>query len=78
MIAVFGMSGVWEWVVVLVVILIFFGVGKLPAVLGQMGKGVKSFKDGMREDGDQPKEIDVTPDEEHRRTKTAEADEVHR
>ena len=79
MIALLGMSGVWEWVIILVVILIFFGVGKLPAVLGQMGKGVKAFKDGMREDDDDhPKEIDVTPDTGAQRSKVSEADEVRR
>ena len=52
MIALIGLSGTWEWVIILVIILIFFGVGKLPNVLGQMGKGVKAFKDGMRDDSD--------------------------
>ena len=35
---------------ILVMVVIFFGVGKLPAVLGQMGRGVKAFKDGMNDD----------------------------
>ncbi|MCB9779519.1 MAG: twin-arginine translocase TatA/TatE family subunit [Alphaproteobacteria bacterium] len=60
-----GMPGPTEWIIILVIVLIFFGVGKLPAVLGQMGKGVKAFKDGVneanKEDKDDPKEIDVTP-----------------
>ena len=56
----FGMSGPWEWIVVLVIVLIFFGVGKLPAVLGQMGKGVKAFKDGMTDEEKDAAQIDVT------------------
>lgn len=52
MIALIGLSGTWEWVIILVIILIFFGVGKLPNVLGQMGKGVKAFKDGMKDDAE--------------------------
>jgi len=56
----FGMSGPWEWIVVLVIVLIFFGVGKLPNVLGQMGKGVKAFKDGMTDDEKDAEQIDVT------------------
>ena len=46
--------GVPELMIILVVVLIFFGAGKLPQVLGQMGKGVKEFKKGMKEkdDGD--------------------------
>lgn len=46
----FGIPSGGEWVIVLVIVVIFFGVGKLPAVLGQMGKGVKAFKNGMNED----------------------------
>lgn len=60
-----GMPGLGEWIVILVIVVIFFGVGRLPDVLGQMGKGVKAFKDGMS--GDDPKrsrEIDVTPADE--------------
>ena len=60
----FGIPGGYEWLVVLVIVLIFFGVGKLPQVLGQMGLGVRAFKDGMNTppDGeDRPGEIDVTP-----------------
>lgn len=44
-----GMMGPMEWGILLVVVLIFFGAGKLPQVFGQLGKGVKSFKDGMNE-----------------------------
>ena len=54
MVAVFGLAGPWEWIIVLVVVMIFFGAGKLPQVLGQMGRGVKAFKDGMNEDENNP------------------------
>ncbi len=67
----FGMPGPTELILILAIVLIFFGVGKLPAVLAQMGKGVKAFKDGMKEDDD-PKEIDVTPP----RPKVNDAEEV--
>jgi sec-independent protein translocase protein TatA len=43
------MPGPWELGIVVLLVLIVFGAGKLPKVLGQMGKGVKSFKDGMKE-----------------------------
>ena len=46
------MPGPWELGIVVLLVLIVFGAGKLPKVLGQMGKGVKSFKDGMKEPDD--------------------------
>ena len=48
--AAIGMPGSTELIIILTIIVIFFGVGKLPAVLGQMGRGVKAFKDGMNDD----------------------------
>jgi len=34
----------WEFLIVVVVVLIVFGVGKLPQTLGSLGKGVRSFR----------------------------------
>ena len=43
----FGRFGVWEIVLILVIILIVFGVGKLPQVGGALGKGLRAFKKGQ-------------------------------
>ena len=43
-----GLS-VWHVVVVLVVVLILFGAGKLPQVMGDVAKGIKNFKSSMGE-----------------------------
>ena len=45
----FAGLGIPELAIILLIVLIFFGAGKLPSVLGQMGKGVKAFKDGMKD-----------------------------
>ena len=59
----FGIPSGGEWIIVLVIVVIFFGVGKLPAVLGQMGKGVKAFKNGMNENDDEKlKELEASVD----------------
>ena len=42
--------GIWQVVLVLAIVLILFGAGKLPRVMGDVAKGVKNFKAGMRED----------------------------
>jgi sec-independent protein translocase protein TatA len=47
-----------ELLVILVIILIIFGAGKLPEIGGAIGKGIKNFKKASRE----PDEIDVTPE----------------
>lgn len=54
------MIGMWEICLILVVVLIIFGAGKLPNVMGDLGKGLRSFKEGMKDDtavkkDDQPK-----------------------
>lgn len=44
-----GFSSAWHWVIVLLVILIVFGAGKLPNVMGDVAKGIKSFKAGLKD-----------------------------
>lgn len=42
--------GPWQILIVLLIILIIFGAGKLPKVMGDLAKGVKNFKSGLKED----------------------------
>jgi twin arginine-targeting protein translocase, TatA/E family len=39
----------WEWVIILVVILLLFGGKKIPELMKGIGKGVRGFKDGLKE-----------------------------
>ncbi|MER2520516.1 MAG: Sec-independent protein translocase subunit TatA [Bdellovibrionales bacterium] len=48
----------WHIVVVLLVVLIVFGAGRLPQVMGDLGKGIRSFKDGMNSDNNEEKQAD--------------------
>jgi sec-independent protein translocase protein TatA len=41
-----------HWLVVLAIILVLFGAGKLPRVMGDFAKGIKAFKAGMKEPED--------------------------
>ncbi len=44
---------VGQLLVVLLIILVLFGAGKLPQVMSDLGKGLKSFKDGMKDTKDE-------------------------
>ncbi len=44
--------GVWQLALLLVIVVIVFGVGKLPNVMGDVGKGISSFKKGLKEGED--------------------------
>lgn len=42
--------GIWQIVLILAIVLILFGAGKLPRVMGDVAKGIKNFKSGMKEE----------------------------
>lgn len=50
--------GVQEILLIALVVLLFFGGKKIPELMKGLGKGVKSFKDGMNGVGDAPDEAD--------------------
>ena len=53
-----GTFSIWHWLIVLVVVLVLFGGrGKLSALMGDAGKGIRSFKKGLKE-GDDAKDED--------------------
>ena len=55
------MPGLPEMLIILVMVMMFFGIGKLPKVLGQMGRGVKEFRKGMKDAEDEPSLIPSDP-----------------
>ena len=42
----------WEWVIILAVVLLVFGVGRVSKLGEEMGKGIKAFRQGVREGQD--------------------------
>ena len=52
------MLGTWEIVAIVLVILLLFGGKKIPELMKGLGKGVKSFKQGMNEVEKEIKELD--------------------
>ena len=41
---------IWQLLIVLVIVLLLFGRGKIPQLMGDMAKGIKSFKRGMSDE----------------------------
>ena len=45
-----GSMSIWHWIVVIAVVLLLFGRGKISELMGDVAQGIKSFKKGMAED----------------------------
>ncbi|GEO82784.1 twin-arginine translocase TatA/TatE family subunit [Pararhodospirillum oryzae] len=45
-----GGFSIWHWIIVLIVVLLLFGAGKIPRLMGDVAKGVKAFKKGLQDD----------------------------
>lgn len=54
--------GMGELLLILVIVFVLFGAGKLPQVMGDIGKGVKSLKKGLK-DEEKSAEISAQKDE---------------
>ncbi len=45
----FGGLGMWELILIFFIVLLFFGAKRLPEIGGSLGKGIREFKDGVKE-----------------------------
>jgi sec-independent protein translocase protein TatA len=52
-----GMS-FWHLLLIVIVVFVFFGAGRLPSVMGDVGKGIRSLRDGLKGDNDAAKNDD--------------------
>ncbi len=51
-----GGFSLWHWLIVGIVVLLLFGKGRFSDLMGDVAKGIKSFKKGMAEDDEPPVE----------------------
>ena len=58
-----GLS-IWHILVVLIVVLVVFGAGKLPTVMGDLGKGIRNFKAGLSGEDDKGKKVAKDKDDD--------------
>ena len=45
-----GSMSIWHWIIVIAVVLLLFGRGKISDLMGDVAQGIKAFKKGMSED----------------------------
>lgn len=45
-----GGLSIWHWLIILAIVMLLFGAGKLPTLMGDMAKGVNAFKRGLKEE----------------------------
>ena len=70
-----GAFSIWHWLIVLVVVLVLFGGGgKISRLMGDFGKGLKSFKKGMKEEEAEDGAATDAPDGEAKVLKSEAAD----
>lgn len=50
-----GSFSIWHWLIVLAVVLLLFGRGKIPELMGDVAKGIKNFKKGMSDEDTEQK-----------------------
>lgn len=55
-----GSFSIWHWLVVLLVVLLLFGSGKISGLMGDLATGIKSFRKNMREDETDASMADTT------------------
>ena len=56
-----GGLSIWHWLIVALVILVLFGRGKISEMMGDFGKGIRSFKKGLAEEDTPPPPVRTPP-----------------
>ena len=49
--------GGWEWIIILIIVILVFGPGRIGKISGEIGKSIKAFRDGLggdKKDDDSP------------------------
>jgi sec-independent protein translocase protein TatA len=56
-----GSFSIWHWLVVLAIVLLLFGTGRISNLMGDLAKGVKAFKKGLAEDDTEDRSATESP-----------------
>ena len=60
-----GSLSIWHWIVVIGVVLLLFGRGKISDLMGDVAQGIKAFKKGMQDDDTAEKKPDPVKSIDH-------------
>ena len=60
-----GAGSIWHWIILLLIVVLLFGRGKISEIMGDVAKGIKSFKKGMSDDETEAKSPDAPKTIDH-------------
>ena len=60
-----GSLSIWHWIVVIAVVLLLFGRGKISDLMGDVAQGIKAFKKGMQDDDKAPEKTEPVKSIDH-------------
>ncbi|MGK2285813.1 twin-arginine translocase TatA/TatE family subunit [Pedomonas sp. V897] len=49
-----GLGSIWHWLVLILVVILLFGRGRISDIMGDVAKGIKSFKKGLADEPETP------------------------
>ncbi|MCB0120455.1 MAG: twin-arginine translocase TatA/TatE family subunit [Anaerolineales bacterium] len=59
--------GGWEWIIILFIVILMFGPGRIGKVAGELGRSIKSFREGLSGDEDKEEEKEKSTSEEEKK-----------
>ena len=59
-----GTFSIWHWLIVLAIVVLLFGRGRIPELMGDVAKGIKNFKKGIADDGTEGSKEEKKSDDE--------------
>ena len=51
------LPGGWEWIIVLVIVLLLFGPGRIGKIAGELGRSIKAFREGIGKDKEDEEQV---------------------
>ena len=71
-----GSLSIWHWIVVIAVVLLLFGRGKISDLMGDVAQGIKAFKKGMQDDDKAPEKTEPVKSIDHNAAPSAARQDV--